>query len=110
MNESRIVAENRKARVVLVLILLVAWYVLTMGWATKNSSWEHHPFGGVFILLKESRLLSEEFAVSVAIAVSLIVTSSFWILRGSVWAAVAALIISGVSILLSYGAAASASV
>lgn len=70
---------------------LACWYAITMRDASANTSREHHPYGGPFVLLKQSRgafdfLISGAVALSIGVpavllCVVVLLGRSFWELR-----------------------------
>ncbi len=88
------------------------WYLLTMRNASGNTSWEHHPFAGPFIMVKES--LSEshsagDWALALLVWAFFLAFPVYWVASGKVWAAIVAVVLCGVTILMSHMAAVSAS-
>jgi hypothetical protein len=81
-----------------VVAVLSCWYALSMRGESPNTSWEHHPYAGPFILMKESRGIVE-FLVSGAIACGILIPALLWVRSGSPWA----IILAGVAALVSIG-------
>jgi hypothetical protein len=100
--------ENRLSRGGIAVTLLSVWILATMAGATGNTSWEHHPYAGPFILLRESRSAAD-FIFSLYVLAFVMVPIAAWVWTGRLWAAVLSIVVSCLSIGLSYGLAASAS-
>ncbi len=88
---------------------LSCWFVVTMRKATPNTSWEHHPYAGPFILLKEWGSISE-LLFAVAVSLAIFIPALLWVRDGASWAFVVAGIAALASVALSYACAISASV
>lgn len=99
---------DRLGRLVVVVAVLFVWFGTTMGNATESTSWEHHPYGGPFILLKESRA-GIDLAVSLFVLVSILAPTAAWVWTGKLWAAITAVIVVSISIWMSIFLAANAS-
>jgi hypothetical protein len=96
-------------RVCCVVAVLSFWYAIAMRGETPNTSWEHHPYAGPFILLKQSRGVAD-YLVSGAIVCGILIPSLLWVRNGSPWAIALAGVAAFLSIGLSYFCAISASV
>ena len=100
--------KDRWGRMVVAVVVHVYWFGVTMRDATANTSWEHHPYGGPFILLKESRA-GIDLAVSLFVLVSILAPTAAWVWTGKLWAAITAVIVVSISIWMSIFLAANAS-
>jgi hypothetical protein len=105
---NRAAPARRWVRASIVVAALVVWFLPTMAGASANTSWEHHPFAGAFIILKESSSAAD-FAFSLGLWACILAPAGYWVLSGRIWAAVVAAIIGCLSIGFSVLAAASAS-
>ena len=92
---------SRWVRVAVVVGILAVWFIATMGGASANTLIEHHPFGGPFILIRESRA-TEEFALSMFVCACIFVPATAWVWSGKWWAGTLAILGSCLSVLLSY--------
>jgi hypothetical protein len=89
--------------------VLCSWFLISMAGAASNTSWEHNPFGGPFILIKGSRSLID-FVASAIVCVSILAPAAHWVWTGKIWSALLAIAMAGASVLLSIILAAGASV
>lgn len=102
-------SSRRGLRLVVATAALGSWLAASMGGASANTSWEHHPFGGPFVLLKESLSLVE-FGISLAVLLLVLAPVVWWVIRGAYLACLLALLAAAASICFSLFAAWSAAV
>ena len=95
------------ARAAIGVSVLAAWFLVTMGGASPNTSWEHHPYAGPFIVLKESRSPGD-YAICLFMWACILAPALYWAVTGKAWAAIIAVAMCGATIALSTFAAASA--
>jgi hypothetical protein len=99
---------RRWLRGAIAVVSLAVWFVITMGDVTANTTWEHHPYGGPFMMLKESGSPAD-FGISLFIVAWVLVPIGAWIWTGKWWTALSAIAMSGLSVWMSYCFAAWAS-
>lgn len=75
------------------------WYALSMRGASPNTSWEHHPYAGPFLLLKNTDS-PIDLLLSVPVALSILLPAAFWIRNGSWWLFLAAVLAARFSIMI----------
>src|SRR5215203_5820944 len=75
---------QRLSRAVLSIGGLAAWCAATMGDASPSTSWEHHPFAGPFIILKESGSLGG-YAIALFLLACILLPLAFWVWAGKLW-------------------------
>lgn len=100
------------ARAAIVLGGLGLWYVATMWNATANTSWEHHQYGGPFIIIKESLgewHTASDWAIAPLVWMFVLAFPMHWIITGRWWSMIVALLLCGVSVFRSHFAAVTAS-
>ena len=102
----------RPVRAAIVLGGLGLWYLATMRNATANTAWEHHPYAGPFIIIKES--LGEahgasDWAIALLAWLFVLAFPVHWIITGRWWSAIVTLLLCGIAIFLSDFAAMTAS-
>jgi hypothetical protein len=84
------------------------WYVFTMQNASANTSWEHHPFAGVFIIIKESLTESHaagDWALALLVWGFFFAFPLYWIVSGKTWAALVAIALCALTVAVSCQAA-----
>ena len=91
----------RWARAGLGIAALAAWFAATMTGASPNTSWEHHPFAGPFIILKESGSPGE-FAFASSLLACILAPLARWVWAGKWWGALAAVAASAATTWMSY--------
>lgn len=96
-----------RARAIVVFSLIGVWFLTSMAGASENTSWEHHPFAGPFIILKESRSMAD-LIVTGLIGLAIGAPAIHWMQTGRTWSAIAAIVAAGVSVCLSIFAAVTA--
>lgn len=99
---------RRWARAGLGLAALAIWLAATMAGASANTSWEHHPFAGPFIMLKESGSFAG-YALSTFLLACILAPLGRWVWAGKVWGVVVAVVASIATVWMSYVFAAWAS-
>lgn len=95
-------------RLAIVLLGLAIWFLGSMWSVSGNTSWEHHPWGGPFILLKESlreRHTLNDWALALLLWSVALVFPFHWIITGKWWSAVVTLLLCGLSLMMSHAAA-----
>lgn len=75
-------SRMRSVRAFLVIVALYAWYAVTMFDSTPQTTWEHHPYAGPFIMLKEVRSIGD-FAFCLPWLLVIGVPAAFWIRNGT---------------------------
>src|SRR4051812_8520586 len=68
---------RRWPRAAIAGVSLAVWFVITMGDVTANTTWEHHPYGGPFIMLKEAGSPAD-FAISLFVVACVLVPIGAW--------------------------------
>ncbi len=99
-------------RTLIVVAAFGFWYLLTMGHASANTSWESHPFAGPFIIIKESLGQSHtlsDWAFALLFWAFFVSFPLHWIFTGRWWSAISAVVLCGATILFSCFAAVTAS-
>jgi hypothetical protein len=89
--------RERLARFVIGCVVIVVWFAVSMKGATDATSWEHHPFGGPFTLLKGSRS-GVDYALSWLILASILTPAAAWMWTGSFLPAFLSIVISCLSV------------
>ena len=80
--------------------------------STGNTSWEHHPFAGPFIIIKESlqeRHTAADWAIALLFWAFFFAFPVIWIISGKAWAAIVTLALCLLAIAASHFAATTAS-
>ena len=99
---------TRPQRVAIVVVAFAAWLLASMWEAGPSTSWEHHSFGGPFVIIKES--LGESHGAS-DWAIALLFWAFFcafplhWIITSRTWSAIGTLILCAVTLMMSMFAA-----
>ncbi len=103
---------SRTVRAAIVLGGLGLWYLATMRNATANTSWEHHPYAGPFVIIKGSlaeRHTASDWAIALFAWMFVLTFPVHWIITGRWWSLIVALLLCGACVWLSYFAAVTAS-
>jgi hypothetical protein len=101
--------ERWAIRTAILLALYFSWFVLSMAGASENTSWEHNPFGGPFIIFKEANRCFSDLTVATVVSALILVPSVHWAFTGKNSSAIVAAVMVALSIGLSLFAAISAS-
>ena len=82
--------------------------VVRRTFSTSSTTWNHHPFAGVFIILKETVESGSlgGYVFSFFASACVIAPLAVWVWAGRVWGAVLAIVASAATVCLSYIAAA----
>lgn len=78
----RMYRSMRSLRAFLVFAALYAWFAVTMLNAGPGTTWEHHPYGGPFIMLKQSHSI-DDFAFCAPWLLAIGVPALMWIRNGT---------------------------
>lgn len=95
-------------RALIAVTLLLLWLAVSMSGASPNTSWEHHPFAGPFIILHHWRT-SQDTPFGLALLVAVLLPTVVWVKTSSAWALAATFIAVAFSIGISIFFAAAAS-
>lgn len=68
---------------------LAMWFIVTMAGASLNTSWEHHPFAGPFIIWKESGSPGE-YVFSTFLLACILAPLAHWVWTDRRWGVVVA--------------------
>jgi hypothetical protein len=73
----------RSLRAFLVVGTIYLWFAIGMYGQDPGTTWEHHPYAGPFIMLKESRSIGD-FALCLPWLLLIGVPAAYWIRTGAI--------------------------
>lgn len=91
------------------ICIFVAWFAVSMRGCSRSTSWEHHPNGGVFVMLHTCDLAGD-YIISIGVLALIVLLTLVYVIRGKMWALAAAFALSLLTVLFSRFGAGAASV
>jgi hypothetical protein len=93
---------SRWVRAASALTCLTLWCMTSMWHASPGTTWEHHPHGGPFILLKHALDRGAMDICTITVWVLLLAPLFHWIWTGRIWSGVVTAVVAGSAFVLGH--------